>query len=167
MTEYPSPIRAVKENPHAINLWCGVKYLTWHLIYAVGALVMLLGAAIFRVSGAVPASVGSALSGGWSERIVPPLIRVFVYGWVLVGLVGVAFVAISNPVALLLGGVAGIVGLVLLFAVGMVLAEVGARLYSRAGGGSTKPVVRRIYGRCPVSMGQPPRWFEALRRRVW
>lgn len=115
--EYPHWKTALFGNGHAANLYCAVKYATWHVAHL---LLVAIGAVFVVVF--VPLSLGwwglVALADGVAARLPEP-----------------------EPQA------------------GPTLAMRVSRTARQA---QHTPVVRRLYGECPVDLKMDPRWYARL-----
>jgi len=163
------------------NLKCAVKYGIWHAAYA---LLAVLGAVLVVAATVVDRALGSSLVNSVLAFSRHPKVKfagraivISVLGiWCLFALGLAAMEFYYNPIYLLYtaAAIAGVIG-VLVFAfvvdektreqrktVVYSINDVAVRVGSKA---KETPGVRRIYGRCPVSMDIEPKWYQNLKNK--
>lgn len=186
--KYPHWRDALFGNHNAVaNIRCAAHYVFWHSVYALMAIVGgILVAGLTAIETAaqytgpiqrpIDAAVDRAIEGVMytlDHEITEALTRMgilFLAGYVVVAL---AYVIMTNPVkfGITIGMViAAIVVLFVLMYISEKLEDPAANAASatatkaRAAGekAAETPGIRRVYGRCPVSMEQSPKWFDNL-----
>lgn len=135
--EYPSLGHALRSDA-AINLYCGLKWVAWHLFH-------LMYVAFVTVAIVV---VGTCIIA-WEALS-------YVAAW-LVHYIGAAYYGYARPP---LARVAS----------RFTSDESRKRIVTPLKGANQKsqktPMLRRIYGHCPVSVKASPKWFEAISSRA-
>lgn len=161
------------------NLKCAVKYGIWHAAYA---LLTVLGAGLVIAAVVIDKITGSSLANRVMKIADHPKVKfagraivVSILGiWVLFALGMVAVEFYHNPIYLVYTA-AAIAGVIVAL-IGIIIVEEKTQEYRqtvvRSANGvavrvGTKaketPGVRRIYGRCPVSMDIEPKWYQNLK----
>lgn len=180
--QYPHWRTALFGQDAIANLRCAVDYVFWHSMYAVLAVLGVL------VIGSITAikRVGTAIAGtrvedffNWltagviafvnSDR-VSTVLYYSMWAPVVLAVVLTTYLtiiaALQDPwqfviAALQILGLS--VGTLVLFIVGIVLID---RYQDTASNAASKtketPVLRRVYGECPVDLDIEPKWFDTL-----
>lgn len=171
-THYPTVREALFGNGHAANAWCAIKYTFWHMAYL---LLTVMGGFLF-VGFKFAEFVDSRIdAGGITTKVVTHKYvklagRLFIYGFLGVGVAFMLYFAYKNPI-LFLATSGGFVWAAILWFVGEkeIYPRVNPYLESISGylnrfGQTTKqkPVTRRVYGYCPVDFDIEPKWFDRL-----
>lgn len=188
--EYPSVRRALfGDEDKAANIWCGVKWVFWHVSHLLLALLLILLGIIIVPFALLHRGLtrGSQTTAAAKVRVVlhqigsnPTVVKAFQALLVLViAVLGVGALAFAvwfflnypmvflRALGLSLGVVAGLFGGALL--VEYALPIIGRKLKTVAAyfgvvreKSEGTPVARRVIGYCPVSMDINPRWFEKV-----
>jgi len=190
--KYPHWRDALFGNNDAVaNIRCAIHYVFWHAVYAIIGFFGIISAGAAKIAlaaapyfGPLAAPIERVVSGALSavfyvldHRYTERLLRYGSYVFVALAAVYVAgmfvFVLINDPF-LLLGGLSLAVGLIGVAAILTFIynkirnpaksAATGVANSARAAGERAveTPGIRRVYGECPVSISQPPRWFDDL-----
>lgn len=169
--KYPSWRDAIKHNANLINLKCTIEYIFWHTVYAAIALIgiVVVGGAFILSKIGVPRVLGGAKRFIGSERlsnIMFALLGLFAYASLVITLAFLMVMAVKNPVmfAIVMGAIVFYAALVFVgFFAAERYGEDIASTASKAGRKATEtPGIRRIWGRCPVNLGSPPKWFDNI-----
>lgn len=185
--KYPHWKDALADSSLIVNLRCAVKYLLWHSIYLVLTVIgaLFIGAAMLvekvgatKTAQSTGSFIESILTSSKLKRAVETIITIAAYVVVIGFSIGLAYTVWLNPMTgvfmLATFGGAVIVTILLLaldewglfdklFGAGEKTGSVVKRGASKAGSKAAKtPVIRRVYGNCPVSMNQCPRWFDKI-----
>jgi hypothetical protein len=170
------------EHGAVANIRCGIEYVVWHSAYALitllGIAFVLFGLAIKAVAKLLgPISGPIERAGEGLENIVSRvanseyvldaamILLALSAGVVLLfGVYIVIMMAISNPIAFA-QGLAITLGIMLVWGACLELADRYGGSVKRgafkAGEKATEtPGIRRVYGKCPVSFDQSPKWFN-------
>lgn len=179
------------DNNAVANIRCAIHYVFWHSVYAIIGIVGAIAVAFVKAGKAIapylgPLAVPVARFFVWIGDGIHYIMEhrytetVFRYGFYLFIALGIIYVVVLFIVALLtdplmlLGTIGAIIGaFIALLGVFVVVeklknptkdAATGAASGLRtAGEKATKtPGIRRVYGECPVSMKQAPKWFDNI-----
>jgi len=173
------------------NIKCAIHYVLWHGAYAVAALIgglILFGAQagnrvskycgplagpISRGSSRVYNSVRSVLTHEYAQKIYEAIFIIMLVGSVLFTIVSIILIGVKNFWTLVTGF--SIVGGCMLATYSIVFLY--DRLSSPAKSAATSashivrrvekqatetPGIRRVVGKCPVTLGEAPKWFNKL-----
>lgn len=188
--KYPHWKDALFGNEDAVaNIRCAVHYVFWHVMYALMAIVgVVLLASVKLVGGALsylPTSRtknAAARMTGAVQRVMNHEYTKKGFEYALIGafiiycIVGAGFIIYHLYTNLIMSLIAigaiilGIVAFVLFIIIASEIRPYVAQAFSTAGSGAKTaanqaketPAVRRLYGRCPVSMSITPEWFDKL-----
>lgn len=190
--KYPHWKDALFGNHNAVaNLRCAVHYVFWHALYALiavaGAIVVgaiKLGKAVAPYLGPLASPVGTALdrlfdgvtyvmNHRYTQKAFEGFMVICAIG-LLVGGVGALvyylYTMFWTTVGILGGVVLGFGVLIGLIILTEYLRDPAANVKNSLAAGANRaghkavqtPGVRRVYGECPVSMEQAPKWFDNL-----
>ncbi|MFB6236962.1 MAG: hypothetical protein ABEH81_01190 [Halopenitus sp.] len=169
--EYPHWKAVLLSKEKVWNAYCTIKYVIWHGLHAIHAVivgvVMLLAVILERMFGfSISEIVSDKLDHPAilkTAKSVAMLFFLLSIGVFLVAVAAFFYVLYQNPLET---GI-GIVGIIVYFAVGFALLKLN-RIYGKPirSKAKTTPVVRRIYGQCPVSMEIEPKWYQKFRERI-
>lgn len=180
--KYPHWKDALLGNDGAIaNLRCAIHYIVWHTVYGGLAVVafLLVGAIkslVFIGEHSGPLSTYVVGFGEWLKSSVVRVVKhpaTFYVGFGVTASIAVACLGIALYQIITMGldsllMLAKLLVTLIIFAViGFGLMWFGEHyispLLGRAGKRAKEtPGIRRIYGNCPVSISQPPRWFNKV-----
>jgi len=182
--EYPSWREALFSDDKIANIRCAIKYVFWHgayLLLALLGVLLVAGAKVLdtlsrsggnRAVGGVKRGLGDSRVKKTARYIFGALMVVYVAGVIAYGVYLFITILLANPVTTIFWSVVlvgGTIALLLGWAYGgprikSALARsraTVARGANRAGQRAAQtPGIRRVYGRCPVSMNQEPKWFK-------
>lgn len=190
--EYPHWKDALFGNHNAVaNIRCAIHYVFWHSVYALIAIIggLLIGAIkVGTLVAPIFGPLGEPIVRGL-KRAQNGLSTVANHEYtemVAIGALAIAFVAgilfmvgallyfLYTQFWMTIGIIAGsAIGLAALFGVALLVeylsdpaknaASSVAMKASAAGQRAVEtPGIRRVYGQCPVSIDQAPKWFENL-----
>lgn len=183
--KYPHWRDALSDSSLLVNLRCAVKYVLWHSIYLVLALIgaILVGASSIlgklgasKTARKVGSVIGAIITSSKLKRVIELCINALLVVSGIVMLFGGAYAIWLDPMvgvmilAIIGGAVVALVLLALLDESGIIdkLFGAGEKTGSAVSRGATKagkkavqtPGIRRIYGNCPVHFDIEPKWFE-------
>jgi hypothetical protein len=190
--KYPHWKDALFGNHNAVaNIRCAIHYVFWHLVYAliavVGALIVgciIVAEAVapylgpfgkYVLAGLSRAKSGTArfLNHPYTERAAQSVLYALLLGFVIWLVVAAAyslytqfwttiFAVIGG--AVILGAVLGVLILAeYLYEPAVETGSIVATKANSAGKRAVKtPGIRRVYGKCPVSIKQQPKWFQNI-----
>lgn len=186
--EYPHWRTALFGNHNAVaNIRCAIHYVFWHASYALIGVIGVLLVGLVHVASAAATYLGPVgrpiirLLSWLDDLIVRAIshehadtvgmaLSVILLG-VMVVLIG--YLVYLNPIEVLIAAGIVIASIVLLVVLAIVIEYIerkGKSAASHAANGARRvgekavetPGIRRVYGQCPVSMDQAPKWFDNL-----
>jgi len=182
--EYPSWRKALFGSDAVANLRCAIKYVVWHGAYAVLALfggLLYIGATVVdklrsneRASGAVNRTVHSPRARKIGTYIFSAISIAYLAGALAYILYILALMLMENALVTIVT-LGAIVLLSILLIAGLVYLGPRVKGAAKRGGRAASsgwkktvevskdtPGLRRVIGKCPVSLDIEPRWFEKL-----
>lgn len=185
--KYPHWKDALLNNDLRTNLRCGVKYVFWHGSYGIVAALGVTLLAWLKVYTSLTSSssyqtgkeaIGRFVGNETVHGVVSALIKavalliaaavVAAFGYELYSDPRGFLLSIGVAVGLSIVAVVGIIAFVIFLdlVVEPLLVKAGSSVKkqgAKVGAVSKKtPLVRRVYGKCPVSMSIKPKWFQKI-----
>lgn len=190
--EYPHWKDALFGNHNAVaNIRCAVHYVFWHGVYALIGLVGVLFVGLLKIGmilspvfGPLGKPIESALSRVYHgleavanhryTELVAGAALVVVFVAAVVATITFFILALLNQFWMVVQSMVIAVGLfimagALLYAIELlsgptksVATSVAVNARETGEKATEAPGVRRVYGKCPVSMDQTPKWFDKI-----
>lgn len=170
-TEYPSWRDVLEDDSKIANLHCAAKYVFWHTAYALLAvfgLALVQFAKVYQwITGTSGAKrVSNIMSSSRAKAASRYMANALLILGAVLAIVTIGLMLLEDPVLFVMA-VGWIVGVFIISMLVVLFVDEGLPYLRQLLGGTGEraaqtPVVRRVYGRCPVHMDIEPQWYEEL-----
>lgn len=190
--EYPHWKDALFGDHNAVaNIRCAIHYVFWHAVYLLIAAVGMLTVALLlgvkqlaRFAGPLSAPIVSAIDRAvlavsavaqhrYTKKLVDGILLALffaaigtvlvTFGWALYTQFWTTLIVMGGAVLGIIGAFVALVASAYLYDYASTVALTAATTARGAGERAVEtPGIRRVYGKCPVSLNQSPKWFDSI-----